>query len=147
MLKYFLKCHKNLETVNFLSYIFIVLWVWIMILSLNINRQFNVLEVLITIIFNISVKTNYWKLIVFKNLRWFLTGLVSFITILESQSYKIFISEFKWIRNEKRGIRKFEWSLSFDSLLTWMTTDAVCSAMRSMISRWVNFFISLFNYF
>ena len=66
-----------------------------MILSLNINRQFNVLEVLITIIFNISVKTNYWKLIVFKNLRWFLTGLVSFITILESQSYKIFISEFK----------------------------------------------------
>ena len=66
-----------------------------MILSLNINRQFNVLEVLITFIFNISVKTNYWKLIVFKNLRWFLTGLVSFITILESQSYKIFISEFK----------------------------------------------------
>ena len=66
-----------------------------MILSLNINRQFNVLKVLITFIFNISVKTNYWKLIVFKNLPWFLTGLVSFITILESQSYKIFISEFK----------------------------------------------------
>ena len=66
-----------------------------MILSLNINRQFNVLKVLITFIFNISVKTNYWKLIVFKNLLWFLTGLVSFITILESQSYKIFISEFK----------------------------------------------------
>ena len=66
-----------------------------MILSLNINRQFNVLKVLIRFIFNISVKTNYWKLIVFKNLLWFLTGLVSFITILESQSYKIFISEFK----------------------------------------------------
>ena len=66
-----------------------------MILSLNINRQFNGLKVLITFIFNISVKTNYWKLIVFKNLLWFLTGLVSFITILESQSYKIFISEFK----------------------------------------------------
>ena len=66
-----------------------------MILSLNINRQFNVLKVLIKFIFNISVKTNYWKLIVFKNLLWFLTGLVSFITILESQSYKIFISEFK----------------------------------------------------
>ena len=66
-----------------------------MILSLNINRQLNVLKVLITFIFNISVKTNYWKLIVFKNLLWFLTGLVSFITILESQSYKIFISEFK----------------------------------------------------
>ena len=66
-----------------------------MILSLNINRQFNVLKVLIKFIFNISVKTNYWKLIDFKNLLWFLTGLVSFITILESQSYKIFISEFK----------------------------------------------------
>ena len=114
-----------------------------MILSLNINRQFNVLKVLITFIFNISVKTNYWKLIVFKNLLWFLTGLVSFITILESQSYKIFISEFKWIRNEKRGIRKFEWILNFDSLLTWMITDAVCSAMRSMISWSVNFFLLL----
>ena len=63
-----------------------------MILSLNINRQFNVLEVLITFIFNISDKLLE---IVFKNLPWLLTGLVSFITILESQSYKIFISEFK----------------------------------------------------
>ena len=32
----------------------------------------------------------------------------------------------------------------FDSLLTWMITDAVCSTMRLMISWWVNFFLSLF---
>ena len=64
---------------------------------------------------------------------------------MESQSYKTFISEFKWIS-------KWEtWPpfsiLEFDSLLTWMITDAVSSAMRSMISRWVNFFLSLFIIF
>ena len=45
----------------------------------------------------------------------------------------------------KCGLRKFGWILNFDSLLTWMITYAVFSAMRSMISWWVNFtFLSLF---
>ena len=46
--------------------------------------------------------------------------------------------------NEKRGLRKFGWILNFDSLLIWMITNAVCSAMRSVISWWVNFFLSIF---
>ena len=45
--------------------------------------------------------------------------------------------------NEKRGLRKFGWILSFDSMLTWMITATVCSTVRSMISWWVNFFLSL----
>ena len=45
--------------------------------------------------------------------------------------------------NEKRGLRKFGWILSFDSMLTWMITATVCSTVRSMISWWVNFFFSL----
>ena len=46
--------------------------------------------------------------------------------------------------NEKRGLRNFGWNLNFDSLLIWMITNAVCSAVRSVISWWVNFFLSLF---
>ena len=45
--------------------------------------------------------------------------------------------------NEKRGLRKFGWILSFDSMLTWMITATVCSTVQSMISWWVNFFLSL----
>ena len=44
---------------------------------------------------NILVKINYQKWIVFKNVQWFLTQLVSLITIMDSQSYKTFISKFK----------------------------------------------------
>ena len=44
----------------------------------------------------------------------------------------------------KSDLRKFGWIFNFDSLLTWMITYAVCSAMRSMISLWVNFFLSSF---
>ena len=44
-----------------------------------------------TLIFNISIKTNYKKQIVFKNLQCLLTQLVSFIAIMESQSYRTFI--------------------------------------------------------
>ena len=36
----------------------------------------------------------------------------------------------------------FEWILN--SLLVWIITDAVCSAMRSMIWWWVKFCLSLF---
>ena len=39
-----------------------------------------------TLIFNISIKTNYKKQIVFKNLQCLLTQLVSFIAIMESQT-------------------------------------------------------------
>ena len=48
-------------------------------------------------IFNVEVKINYSKWIVFKNLQWFLTQLVSLIAIMESQFYKTFIGESKWI--------------------------------------------------
>ena len=46
--------------------------------------------------------------------------------------------------NEKRGRLKFGWIHSFDSLHNWVITDSVCSAVGSMISWWVNFFLSLF---
>ena len=46
-------------------------------------------------IFNVEVKINYSKWIVFKNLQWFLTQLVSLIAIMESQFYKTFIGESK----------------------------------------------------
>ena len=59
---------------------------------------------------------------------------------MESQSYKTFTSELY----VKRGLRKLAWILNFNFLLIWMITDAVCSAMRLMISWWVNFFLSLF---
>ena len=63
---------------------------------------------------------------------------------MESQSYKTFISELKSISKERCRLRKFGWIFSFDSLLTWMTTDAVFSTIQLMISWWVNFFLSLF---
>ena len=63
---------------------------------------------------------------------------------MESQSYKTFISELKWISKEKCRLRKFGWILNFDSLLTWMITNAVCFAIQSMISWWVNFCLPLF---
>ena len=46
--------------------------------------------------------------------------------------------------NEKRGRRKLGWIHNFYSLHTWGIADSVCSTMPSMISRWVNFFLSLF---
>ena len=55
------------------------------------NRKFTILKVFITCIFNILIKINYWKWIVFKNLQWLLTQLVLLRTIMESQSYKTFM--------------------------------------------------------
>ena len=87
------------------------------------------------------MKINYQKWIAFKNLL-FLTHLISFITIMESHSCKTFITKFEWISKWETWPPSVR--MNFDSLLAWIITDAVCSAMQSMISWWVSFFLSLF---
>ena len=52
-----------------------------MIILQRQDRQFTVFKGLITFIFNILVKINYQKCIVFKNLQWLLAQLVSFISL------------------------------------------------------------------
>ena len=47
-------------------------------------------------------------------------------------------------KNEKLGRRKLGWIQNFDSLHTWVITDSICSAVRSMISWLVKNFLSLF---
>ena len=55
---------------------------------------------------------------------------------------KLVFHEILWKKN--LTVYPSLWILNFDSLLIWVITDAVCSAMRSMTAGRVNFFLSLF---
>ena len=62
---------------------------------------------------------------------------------MESQSYKTFISEFKWISKWQTWPPKIRMKPQFWFFAHLNDHWRICSAMPSMISWWANFFLSL----
>ena len=107
------------------------------------DRKFTVFKVFTTFVFNILVKINYYKWIVFKSLQLFLTKLISFITIMEIQSYTTFTNQFKWISKSVASVTSDESSISILCSLEWPPMQLVLQ-FNQWFHDWLIFFFHHF---